>query len=117
MAAWSKLSCAQWMCRSREPGSPSSVTGVRPADIKIGTLAREAVMMAVAALPVPTLTCTITAAGRPPAAEYRMRADGRAAGRLLLYSRHPPGERTAHGDDHGLRGAGAGAPIAGSGHA
>jgi hypothetical protein len=43
------------------------VTGVRPADIRMGTLAREAVMMAVAALPVPTLTWTITAAGRPPA--------------------------------------------------
>jgi len=33
--------------------------------MRIGTFARDAVMMAVAALPVPTLTCTITAAGRP----------------------------------------------------
>ena len=68
MAAWSKLSCAQWMCRSREPGSPSSVTGVRPADMRMGTLAPAAVMIAVEAFPVPTLTWTITAAGRPPAA-------------------------------------------------
>jgi hypothetical protein len=56
------------MCRSREPGSPSSVTGVRPADIRMGTFARAALMIAFAAFPVPTLTCTITAAGRPPAA-------------------------------------------------
>jgi hypothetical protein len=41
------------------------VIGVRPADMKIGTFARDAVMMAVAALPVPTLTWTITATGRP----------------------------------------------------
>ena len=68
MAAWSKLSCAQWMCRSRAPGSPSSVIGVRPALMRMGTFARDAVMMAVDALPVPTLTWTMTAAGRPPAA-------------------------------------------------
>jgi hypothetical protein len=30
-------------------------------------LARAAVMIAVEALAVPTLTCTMTAAGRPPA--------------------------------------------------
>ena len=42
--------------------------GVLPADIKIGTFALAALMIAVDAFPVPTLTWTITAAGRPPAA-------------------------------------------------
>src|SRR5947207_1294363 len=62
------------MCRSRDPGSPSSVIGVRPAVISTGTFAREALMMAVAAFPVPTLTWTIAAAGRPPAAASALRS-------------------------------------------
>jgi len=55
------------MCRSREPGNPSSVIGVRPAVISTGTFARAAEIMPVDAFAVPTLTWTITAAGRPPA--------------------------------------------------
>src|SRR5437899_553298 len=45
MAAWSKLSCAQWMCRSRAPGSPSSVIGVRPALMRMGIFARAALSL------------------------------------------------------------------------
>ena len=51
------------------PGGPSSVIGVRPAVIKIGTCERAAVMMPQAAFAVPTVTWTITACGRPVASQ------------------------------------------------
>ncbi len=44
---------------------PLSVCGVRPAIKSSGTLSRAAFISAHTVLPVPTVTCTITAAGLP----------------------------------------------------
>ena len=44
---------------------PVSVIGVRPAASRTGMLSRAALMMPFIALAVPTVTCTITAAGFP----------------------------------------------------
>jgi hypothetical protein len=65
MPAWSNISCAQWIWPLREPKSPFSVRGVRPAISITGTCSRRASMRALMVLAVPTLTCTITACGRP----------------------------------------------------
>ena len=53
------------MGRSRLPTAPASVMGFRPAVKSIGTFERAAFMMPPSALAVPTITCTITACGRP----------------------------------------------------
>jgi hypothetical protein len=65
MPAWSNISCAQWIGREREPNSPFSVIGVRPAQSTSGTRSRDRLVMLLIVLAVPTLTCTITACGRP----------------------------------------------------
>ena len=44
---------------------PASVIGLRPAVKSIGTPTREALMIPASALAAPTMTCTITACGRP----------------------------------------------------
>ena len=53
------------MGRLREAMLPVSVSGVRPAASSTGMLSRAALMMPLMALAVPTVTCTITAAGLP----------------------------------------------------
>ena len=65
MAPWSNDSWAHWICRLRLPAQPRSVMGLRPAVKSIGTLDRAAFMMPPSALAAPTMTCTITACGRP----------------------------------------------------
>ena len=49
----------------RLPRSPSSVSGVLPAEKIIGTLRREAFITAADAFPVPTITWTMTTCGSP----------------------------------------------------
>jgi len=49
----------------REAMLPVSVSGVRPAASSSGTLSRAALMRPLIALAVPTVTCTMTAAGLP----------------------------------------------------
>ncbi len=65
MPAWSNISCAQWMGREREPNSPFSVIGVRPAQSSRGMRSRARLVRLLMVLAVPTLTWTITACGRP----------------------------------------------------
>ena len=65
MPAWSNISWPQWIWREREPNEPFSVTGVRPAARISGTRSRERLIRLLIVFPVPTLTCTITAGGRP----------------------------------------------------
>ena len=65
MPAWSNSSCAQWMLMSRAPSAPSSRIGERPAVTSIGTRSRAALATAHTAFAVPTLTCNISACGRP----------------------------------------------------
>ena len=67
MDAWSKLSWAQWMYMSRDPGLPSARTGVLPAKTSIGIRCRDAFMIPEAAFAVPTLTWRKTADGLPVA--------------------------------------------------
>ena len=49
----------------REPNVPFSVIGVRPAARMSGTRSRDRLVRLLMVLAVPTLTCTITACGRP----------------------------------------------------
>ena len=65
MPPWSKASWPQWIGRLREAMLPASVSGVRPAASSTGMLSRAALMMPLMALAVPTVTCTMTAAGLP----------------------------------------------------
>ena len=65
MPPWSKLSWPQCMLALREPLLPFSVCGVWPAMNSTGTLSREAFISPHRALAVPTVTCTMTAAGLP----------------------------------------------------
>ena len=65
MPAWSNISWPQWIWREREPNEPFSVIGVRPAARISGTRSRDRLTRLLIVLPVPTLTCTITACGRP----------------------------------------------------
>ena len=65
MPPWSKDSWPQWMAPLREAIWPVSVTGVRPAHSSTGTLSRAMFMSWQMALAVPTVTCSITAAGFP----------------------------------------------------
>jgi hypothetical protein len=65
MPAWSNISWPQWIWREREPKLPPSVIGVRPAARISGTRSRERLIRLLIVFPVPTLTCTITACGRP----------------------------------------------------
>ena len=53
------------MKRLRVPCGPSSVTGVRPADSRIGMLSRAAFIAPHTMFAVPTDTCTIAACARP----------------------------------------------------
>src|SRR5258708_694227 len=65
MPAWSSIPWPQWTGREREPNWPFSVIGVRPAARINGTRSRDRLIRLLIVLPVPTLTCTITACGRP----------------------------------------------------
>ena len=65
MPPWSNASWPQWIGRLRDAMLPVSVSGVRPAASRTGMLSRAAFMMPLMALAVPTVTCTITAAGLP----------------------------------------------------
>ena len=65
MPAWSNISWPQWIALSRAPSAPCSNSGVRPAVKNIGTCERAAFIRPHTALAAPTLTCSITACGRP----------------------------------------------------
>ena len=65
MPPWSNDSWPQWIDTLRDPMCPVSVSGVRPAASSIGTLSRAAFIRPQIVLAVPTVTCTITAAGLP----------------------------------------------------
>ena len=65
MPPWSKDSWPQWIERLRELMCPVSVSGVRPAASSSGMLSRAALIRPFMALAVPTVTCTMTAAGLP----------------------------------------------------
>ena len=65
MPPWSNDSWPQWIERLREAMWPVSVIGVRPAASSSGTLSRAAFIKPQIVLAVPTVTCTITAAGLP----------------------------------------------------
>ena len=65
MPAWSNISWPHWMGRLREPKTPFSVIGVRPAASNSGTRSRDRLMRLLRVLAVPTVVCTITACGLP----------------------------------------------------
>ena len=65
MPPWSNDSWPQWIERLREAAWPVSVIGVRPAASSSGTLSRAAFIRPQIVFAVPTVTCTITAAGLP----------------------------------------------------
>src|ERR1700687_1522766 len=65
MPAWANIFFPQGIGREREPNEPFSVTGVLPAARISGTRSRDRFMRLLMVLAVPTLTCTITACGRP----------------------------------------------------
>jgi hypothetical protein len=65
MPPWSNDSWPQWIERLRDAMCPVSVIGVRPAASSSGTLSRAAFIKPQMVLAVPTVTCTMTAAGLP----------------------------------------------------
>ncbi len=108
MPPGSNASWPQWIERLREPAWPVSVIGVRPAASRTGTLSRDALIRPQTAFAVPTVTCTITAAGLPRHAVIAMRhrhrdilvRDGDKAGNFPA-ARRAAGQRLDNGREIG----------------